>query len=168
MKLFSLALLTVLSVSAFAQQDKSKRASPPALVTETISSGAKISIDYSQPSLKGRKMGGEVATYGQVWRTGANEATVFETDKDVTVEGKTLPAGKYGLYSIPGETEWVVIFNKTWKQWGTNYKEADDALRVTVKPAKSAAATEKMTFTIDKSGKVTLLWGEVAVAFMVK
>lgn len=168
MKLFSLALVTLISISSFAQQDKSKRASPPALVTETISSGAKISIDYSQPSLKGRKMGGEVATYGQVWRTGANEATVFETDKDVTVEGKTLPAGKYGLYSIPGENEWVIIFNKTWKQWGTNYKETDDALRVTVKPAKSAAATEKMTFTIDKSGKVTLLWGDVAVAFMVK
>lgn len=168
MKLLSFALLMVFSVGAFAQQDKSKRASPPALVTETISSGAKISIDYSQPSLKGRKIGAEIAPYGQVWRTGANEATVFETDKDITVEGKSLPAGKYGLYSIPGENEWVIIFNKTWKQWGTNYTAADDALRVTVKPATAKESTEKMTFTIDKGGKVTLLWGTTAVAFMVK
>lgn len=168
MKLLSLALLTVLNLSAFAQQDKSQRPSPPAIVTETISSGAKISIDYSQPSLKGRKVGTELAPYGKVWRTGANEATVFETDKEIKVEGKTLPAGKYGLYSIPGETEWVIIFNKTWKQWGTRYTEADDALRVTVKPSKTTTVTEKMTFTIDKSGKVTLLWDNVAVAFMVQ
>jgi len=85
MKLFSLALLTVLSISAFAQQDKSARPSPPAIVTETIKSGPKTSIDYSQPSLKGRKVGTELAPYGKVWRTGANEATFFETDKDVTV-----------------------------------------------------------------------------------
>lgn len=168
MKRFLFSLLTLTSIGAFAQQDKSTRPSPPAVVTETISNGAKITIDYSQPSLKGRTIGADIAPYGKVWRTGANEATVFETDKDIKVEGKTLAAGKYGLYSIPGENEWVIIFNKTWKQWGTRYTEVDDALRVTVKPATTDATSEKMTFTIEKSGKITLLWGNKAVAFTVQ
>ncbi|HUH32797.1 MAG TPA: DUF2911 domain-containing protein, partial [Daejeonella sp.] len=121
------------TLNTAAQQDKSKRPSPPAKVSETIASGATISIDYSQPSVKGRTIGKEIAPYGEVWRTGANEATVFETNKAVQIEGKTLPAGKYSLYSIPGEDKWTIIFNKTWKQWGTDYKEGDDALRVDVK-----------------------------------
>lgn len=168
MKSILFSLLTFISISACAQQDKSQRPSPPATITETIASGAKITIEYSQPSLKGRAIGTDVATFGKVWRTGANEATVFETDKDIKVEGKTLAAGKYGLYSIPGQTEWVIIFNKTWKQWGTRYTEADDALRVTVKPSSVDAITEKMTFTIDKNGKITLLWGNTTAAFTVQ
>ncbi len=168
MKSLLFSLLTLLTIGACAQQDKSTRPSPPATVTETIGSGAKISIEYSQPSLKGRVVGTDVAPFGKVWRTGANEATVFETDKEIQVGGKTLAAGKYGLYTIPGENEWVIIFNKTWKQWGTRYSEADDALRVTVKPATTDATTEKMTFTIEKSGKITLLWGNKAVAFTVE
>jgi hypothetical protein len=127
-----------------------------------------ITIDYSQPSVKGREIGKDIAPYGKVWRTGANEATVFEVSKDVMVEGKALPAGKYGLYSIPGKEEWVIIFNKTWKQWGTNYTEADDALRVNVKPGKAPAFTERMTFNVDKSGKVSLLWGNEEVDFSVQ
>ncbi|WP_410478541.1 DUF2911 domain-containing protein [Pedobacter gandavensis] len=154
------------SLNATAQEKK--KASPAASVKETTSSGATITIDYSQPSVKGRTIGGEIAPYGKVWRTGANEATVFEVSKDVKVEGKNLPAGKYGLYTIPGEKEWTIIFNKTWKQWGTNYAEKDDALRVTVKPEKSPSFTEQMTFKIAKSGKVTLLWGDKAVSFHVK
>ena len=155
-------------INASAQQDKSKRPSPPAKVSQTIASGATISIDYSQPSVKGRTIGKEIAPYGEVWRTGANEATVFETNKDVKIQGKTLPAGKYSLYSIPGADKWTIIFNKTWKQWGTAYSEADDALRVDVKPSKAASATEKMTFSIAKSGEVTLMWGDTKVAFTVK
>jgi len=168
MKQLFFSLLTLITVGACGQSDKSKRPSPPAIVTETVSSGAIVTIDYSQPSLKGRKIGTELALYGQVWRTGANEATVFEVSKDVKIEGQSLPAGKYGLYSIPGETEWTIIFNKTWKQWGTQYKEADDALRVKVSPAKVDALNEKMTFVIDKSGKISLSWGDTVVAFMVK
>jgi hypothetical protein len=168
MKPILLSLLFLVTISAFAQADKSKRPSPPAIVTETISSGAVITIDYSQPSLKGRAIGTEIAPYGEVWRTGANEATVFEVSKDVKVEGQALAAGKYGLYSIPGEKEWVFIFNKTWKQWGTRYSESDDALRVKVVPGKSASVTEKMTFTINNSGIVSFMWGEVLLAFKVE
>jgi len=169
-KILILTLITGLftGINASAQQDKSKRPSPPAKVSETIASGATISIDYSQPSVKGRTIGKEIAPYGEVWRTGANEATVFETNKDVTIEGKTLPTGKYSLYSIPGADKWTLIFNKTWKQWGTAYKEADDVLRVDVKPLKAPTATEKMTFDIAKNGEVSLKWADTKVNFMVK
>lgn len=160
------AFFTTATVSA--QQDKSKRPSPPAVVKQTINSGATIVIDYSQPSVKGRTIGVEIAPYGKVWRTGANEATIFEVDKDVKVQGKSLPAGKYGLYSIPEAQEWTIIFNKAWSEPINKYSEAQDALRVVTKPGKAANAMEKMTFTIDKSGKVTLLWGDKAVAFAVK
>ncbi|MFN8251854.1 MAG: DUF2911 domain-containing protein [Ferruginibacter sp.] len=150
-----------------AQQDKSKRPSPPALATQTLSSGAVISIDYSQPSVKGRTIGKDLEPKdGEVWRTGANEATVFETSKDIKVNGQTLPAGKYGLFMISGPAEWTIIFNKTWKQWGAfNYKKEDDALRITAAPGKAAAFAEKMSFTIEKNGLVTLLWGDIKVSF---
>ncbi|RKD14501.1 hypothetical protein BCY91_08505 [Pelobium manganitolerans] len=161
-------LVLAFNINVKAQADKSKRASPPAKVSETLKSGATVSIDYSQPSVKGRAIGKEIAPYGKVWRTGANEATVFETSKDVKINGKALPAGKYGLYSIPGENEWTIIFNKTWKQWGTNYTESDDALRIKVKPGTAKDFSEKMTFTISPSGEVKLLWGNVAVPFTVK
>ena len=104
---------------------------------------------------------------GKVWRTGANEATVFETDKDVTIDGKKLPAGKYGLYSLFNGDTATIIFNKTWNQWGTEYNEADDALRVPTKYTTAATPTEKMTFKISPAGAVTLLWGNRKVDFNV-
>ncbi len=159
-------MFTTLKVSA--QQDKSKRPSPPAVVKETLSSGAAVMIDYSQPSVKGRTIGKEIAPYGKVWRTGANEATIFEVSKAVKVDGKALPAGKYALHSIPGEKEWTLIFNKKWQKSGTEYNEAEDALKIKVKPAKAASFTEKMTFTVDKGGKVALIWGDIQVPFTVK
>lgn len=165
--LFSLLTCLVLTSSGlFAQQDKSKRPSPPAKVSETTSTGLTVTIDYSQPSVKGRTIGKDIAPFGKVWRTGANEATTFEINKDAKVEGKPLKAGKYSLYSIPGQEEITVIFNKTWNQWGTVYNEAEDVLRVKVKPSKAPAFTEKMTFTIDKSGKVLLMWGDWQASFM--
>ncbi len=121
-KLFAFVLTAgMLTGTVFAQQDRSQRPSPPAKVSQTLASGAEISVDYSRPSLKGRPLS-QLAPAGQVWRTGANEATVFETNKEVTIEGQKLPAGKYSLYSIPGDNEWTIIFNKTWQQWGTQYK----------------------------------------------
>lgn len=168
-KFLSTIFLTIFSVTViYAQQDKSKRPSPPAVVTETTASGVTITIDYSQPSVKGRSMGKEIAAFGEVWRTGANEATVFEISKDASIDGKSLAAGKYGLHSIPGEKEWTIIFNKTWKTWGTNYKEADDALRIKVTPSKAKDFAEKMTFTISKDGKVNLMWAETQLGFTVK
>jgi hypothetical protein len=167
--LFLLAIAASSMLVASGQDDKSKRPSPPAQAKETIASGAVVTIDYSQPSVKGRTIGKDLEPKtGEVWRTGANEATVFEVSKAVKVEGKDLPAGKYGLFTIAGADEWTIIFNKTWKQWGAyNYKEADDALRVKVKPGKAASFAEKMTITVGKDGVVTLLWGDLKVNFKV-
>ena len=167
--LFFVCLFAIATVHG--QADKSKRPSPPALEKQTLKTGAKVSIDYSQPSVKGRTIGKDLEPMaGKVWRTGANEATVFETDKDIKVEGKDLPAGKYGLFSIVDETgKWTMIFNKTWDQWGAfTYKEADDVLRVEAKHGKADEFAEKMTFTISKDGDVHLLWGDVDVKFKIK
>lgn len=171
-KILTVAMLTTClfaSTQSFSQEDKSKRPSPPATATATTAGGNTITINYSQPSVKGRTVGKDIAPYGKVWRTGANEATVFEISKDAKIEGKyPLKAGKYGLYSIPGEKKWTVIFNKTWNQWGTNYKEGDDALRVELDTKKAPKFTEKMTFQVMKDGMVTLMWGDKAVSFSVK
>ncbi len=161
---FLLLLITgLISATACAQ-----RPSPAAKVSETTASGVKITIDYSQPGIKGRTIGKEIAPWGKVWRTGANEATTFEVSKNVTVGGKSLPKGKYSLYSIPGQKEWVIILNKTWNQSGTEYDQKADAARFTVKTLKSASFSERMTFKIAKTGVVSLIWGDYQVNFTVK
>lgn len=164
---FALLLSFLAMGNSCLSQDKSKRPSAPALVKQVLPSGAEISIDYSQPSVKGRVIGKDLEPKdGQVWRTGANEATVFETNKAIKIEGKNLPAGKYSLFTISGSDNWTIIFNKTWKQWGSyEYKSTDDELRVDVKKQKSSEFAEKMTFDIDKTGLVTLLWGDHKVSF---
>lgn len=164
-----LALTAVISTTqSYAQEeDKSKRPSPPATFTAS-NNGLNIKIDYSQPSVKGRTIGKDIAPYGQVWRTGANEATTFEVNRDVKVEGKALKAGKYALFTIPGEKEWMLIFNKTPNQWGAfKYDEAQDAMRVALKPTKAPSFTERMTFA-QKGDKVALMWGDTEVDFSVQ
>lgn len=154
-------------------EDKSKRPSPPAFVKETIASGATISIDYSQPSLKGRTPGVDVEPKEDtIWRAGANEATVFESDKDVTINGQALPAGKYAFFTIKHGDDWTLIFNKVWKTWGAYdyYKKNkdQDALQVTVKQEQPLAPSQQLLYTIDKSGKVTLVWGPEQISFNVQ
>ncbi|MBS1918561.1 MAG: DUF2911 domain-containing protein [Bacteroidetes bacterium] len=159
-----------ISFIACSQQDKSKRPSPPATATGTTASGTMIKIDYSQPSVKGRTIGKDLEPMaGKVWRTGANEATVFEVNKDVKVEGQSLPAGKYALFTIANGDDWTIIFNKKWNQWGAfDYKEGDDALRVKVKSKKAPKFGEKFTIEAGKDGKVSLWWGDYWVEFNVK
>ena len=170
---FFLTLLGVsISSMILAQGDKSKRPSPPATATGKVN-GASITIDYSSPSVKGRKIWGELVPYDKVWRTGANEATLFATDKAIKVEGKALPAGKYSLYTIPGEKEWAFIFNSQTSQWGVKDNEetsedpAKDVFRVTVKPEKSASFNERMKFEVDKAG-FSLLWENLKVPVSVR
>ncbi len=174
-KLFSLSILmglmfTTITACAQGGGDPSKKPSPPAKATETITSGATITIDYSAPSLKGRTIGKDVEPkQGQVWRAGANNATVFETNKDVTIEGKTLAAGKYAFFTLDNGNDYTLIFNKTANQWGAfSYKQADDVLRVNVTPGKSDTPVEKLTYSISKAGIVTLAWGTLKVDFVVK
>lgn len=173
-KLISLVVLAGLFATQVNAQkpaeDKSKRPSPPAKVTQAIAGGASITVDYSQPSVKGRTIGKDIEPMeGKVWRTGANEATVFETDKNVTIDGSELPAGKYGLFTIFDGNDVTLIFNKTWKQWGAfDYKMEEDALRIKAKAMEANPPAEKLTFTINPAGEVNMLWGNKMVAFTVK
>jgi hypothetical protein len=139
---------------------------------------ATVSINYGAPSLRGRKILGTVEPYGKPWRSGANQSTTFTTDKDITVEGKTLPAGKYSFFTVPGETEWKIIFNSQTGQWGikkdatdtrgyaANEDPSKDVLVVTVKP-KKAGPTERLTYAITKKG-FSLIWEDVEVPVSVK
>lgn len=113
-------------------------------------------------------MGKDIAKYDTVWQTGDNEATTFEITKDAKIQEKLLPKGKYSLYTIPGKKTWTVIFNKTWDQWGLEYKDADDVLRVQITPAEAPEFFEQMKFIIEKDGRVLLFWGETVIAFKVE
>jgi hypothetical protein len=170
--LYSISILVLLlsaSLQALAQKDKSKRASPPATVSQMLGETS-ITISYGQPSIKGRTIGVDLEPLpDKVWRAGANETTVFEVDKDVLVEGKLLPKGKYGFFILQqGGKSWNIIFNKKWDQWGTRYNEADDLFRVPVRGAKAAAFAEKLTYMISTDGMVSLLWGDKQINFQVQ
>ena len=149
-----LVLFTLMMSSmVLAQKDKSSRPSPPATTSGKIA-GANITIDYSSPSVKGRQIWGALVPYGKVWRAGANEATIFQTDQGIRIEGKSLPAGQYSLFAIPGEKEWSIIFNSETGQWGikrggeANRDPANDIITVVVKPLKSATMNEKLTYEV--------------------
>lgn len=141
--IFYLILLPVvlISFSVSAQQnnnqEKKPRVSPKAEVMQTIGI-TDVKISYGRPGVKNRKIWGELVPYNKVWRAGANEATKITFSTDVTVEGKKLQAGSYSFFIIPNEREWTVIFNKVADQWGAfEYNEAQDALRIKIRPAKS-------------------------------
>ena len=141
-------------------------ASPRKELTTTIE-GVDITINYGSPYAKGRDIWGGLVPYGQVWRTGANEATTFTASEDITIEGQRLAAGEYGLFTIPGEEEWTLIFNETPEQWGSNsYEAAKDALRVTVQPQQMDEKSESMEFAVD-GNTIMLKWDMLAIPFEV-
>lgn len=161
-----LATMTI-SVNAFAQEAK-KPASPAATATGKIKD-ATITIAYSSPSVKGRTIWGGLEAYGKVWRAGANEATTFETDKNITVQGKPLPAGKYSFFLIPKESgTWTAVFNKEPKQWGAyKYEEAKDALRVDIKTKALPATQETLVYKVNSNG-FTMDWDKISVPVEIK
>ena len=168
----TMALTMVLAIFAStalqAQDNKAQRPSPPKTATRMLDS-LSINIVYNAPSVKGRTIWGALVPYGKVWRTGANEATTFEVNKPVLIEGQKLAAGKYSLFTIPGEKEWVVVFNKEAEQWGAySYKKDSDALRVTVKPGKTKLLVEQLTIDVSDKGEVNIAWENVQIAFGVK
>ena len=141
---------------------KSNRPSPPRTASGAIGEMA-VEINYSSPSVKGRKIWGGLVPYSEVWRTGANEATTISFSKTVLVEGKKLAAGKYSLFTIPKEGKWTVIFNTVADQWGAyEYDKAKDALRVEVTPQPLNEPVEMLEFAV-ADGKVTLRWENLAV-----
>lgn len=130
-----------------------------------------ITITYHRPLAKGRKIFGTVVPYGQVWRAGANENTTIEFSDPVSIEGKPLEAGIYGLHMIPGEDHWTVIFSKVSTAWGSfSYDQKEDALRVDVKP-RTSDEHNALTYEFDSlqpdSTVATLRWEKVAVPFTI-
>lgn len=162
----------VASMAAAQQQPLSvPRPSPNASISQTIGI-TEVTLHYSRPGVKGRKIWGELVPYGQVWRTGANENTTISFSTPVTVDGHPLPAGLYGLQTIPTESDWTVIFSKDAELWGAfDYKQEHDALRIQVKPA-AAEPQERMGFEFtdltDTSAKVVLRWETVSVPFTIQ
>jgi hypothetical protein len=162
---FLTATATFFTLCSFSQE---KPLSPEATAEGTVG-GVKTKIVYCRPSARGRKMVGGNDPYGQVWRTGANAATTIEFNDDVLIEGKPLKKGKYALFTIPGETDWVIIFNSGWENvWGHySYKESQDVLRVNVKAKKAKSFVETFTITPEKD-KISLSWENFYVAFKTK
>jgi len=164
--IFVFALLA--STVAWAQEPaKGPLPSPRDSVSSKVA-GANIKIWYGSPSVKGRKIWGELVPYAKVWRAGANEATTFTTDKAIKVQGKMLPAGEYGFFVIPGEHQWTIIFNNVAKQWGAyKYEAGKDVLRVMVTPKRSAAAHERLVYLISSKGFM-LDWENLEVPVAIK
>ena len=164
--------------AAFAQATPAMPATPAALANAAKPSpaatakgkigAADLTVNYSSPGVKGRTIFGGLEPYGKVWRAGANEATTVEFSKNVTVEGKPLPAGKYGFFLIPTTTQWTVIFNKVPKQWGAyEYDAKQDALRVMVTPRKTAALTERLVYEVTPKG-LAMRWADMEVPVAIK
>ena len=148
----SLAVLTLV-VAVRAQQDKSKRPSPPATAKCELAAGKSITIDYSSPRKKGRAIFTDVVKYGEIWRTGANEATTFVTNTDLMVGGTHVPAGSYTLFTVPNKDKWSLVISKKTGEWGTDYPgEKEDLARIDMKAA-TGPATENFTISFDKGAK---------------
>jgi hypothetical protein len=148
------ALVVALSGTLLGQRvahlDKTRK-SPDDIATAMIG-GKKVTVEYSRPSMHGREIFGGLVPYDKWWRTGANEITVLTVDGDFMVGSIHVPAGSYGLYTIPGKTAWTLILSKTWKGWGTTYNEAQDLGRTPMKVSKTASPVEQLTISIEPTG----------------
>jgi hypothetical protein len=154
--------ITVLFVFALcfmsSAQDKSKRPSPPEQAQCKFSDGKTITVDYSSPRAKGRKIFGELVPYGQVWRTGANEATTFVTTTAVSAEGRDVPAGNYTIFTVPEQNKWTLIVNKKTGEWGIPYKyESEELVRIPMSVSKTSAPGENFTIQFDQGGNACTL-----------
>src|ERR1041385_9230140 len=167
---------TILLWAAFAvaqppQQDKSKRPSPHES-TETTLKGKKITIEYGRPFLKGRKVGQELAPYGRVWRTGADEATTLTTEIALNIGGTKVPAGSYTLYTLPSEGTWKLIINKQTGQWGTEYHQEQDLARADMKKQEITVPVEQFTIALDQdsnsSADLTMEWEKTRVSVTIR
>jgi hypothetical protein len=178
-----LSFLLILPLTTFAQGSK-VRPSLKASRMQRLGIDTDITIEYSSPGVKGRKIWGELVPYGLApgnkyskgkpypWRAGANESTTIEFSKDVLIEGNKLPAGKYGIHMIPSEKDWIIIFSKNNSGWGSfAYNQEEDALRVTVTPAE-APHQEWLIFGFDNlagtSATAFLLWEKLKVPFKIE
>jgi hypothetical protein len=151
-------LILSFSLLSLGQQDKSKRPSPPAQAQCKFSDGKTINVDYSSPRVKGRKIFGDLVPYGEVWRTGANEATSFVTTANLSVDGKDVPAGSYTIFTIPKQDSWTLIVNKHTGEWGIPYHyQSEEAAKVPMQVSKTSGPVENFTIAFDQSGDACTL-----------
>jgi len=167
----SMVLIFILSQGIFGQQLKTPRPSPDATVIQFVGV-TEVKIDYSSPGVKGRKVWGELVPFGEIWRTGANEATTITFSDAVKINGNELPAGTYGIHTIPNENEWEFIFSKDTKVDGSStFNKDNEVLRVKAKPEEHHFM-ERMTFLFtdvtDNSVSVNLLWDKLKVSFKIE
>lgn len=166
-----LSLVILLSLVAVAQEKK-PLLSPRKSAEHTFADGKKVTIDYGSPSIRGRKIMGDLVPYGKVWRTGANEATGFVTDTNLAIGGTSVPAGKYTIYTLPSENSWQLIINKQTGQWGTVYNQPQDFARIPLKMESLGSPVEQMTFSFEKTGpdsaNLVLEWEKTKLSVPVK
>lgn len=160
-KALALSVLVILGCASltFAQQDKSKRPSPPANAECKFSDGKTVKVDYSSPRMNDpkthqpRKIYGSLVPYGKIWRTGANEATTFVTDTNLTVAGKDVAAGSYTIFSVPEQDKWTLVVSKKTGEWGTEYPgESNDLTRLPMNVSKTPSLVENFTIAFDQKG----------------
>ncbi|MCE1229255.1 MAG: DUF2911 domain-containing protein [Firmicutes bacterium] len=169
-----LVLLAAVALVGKAQgaSDLFPKLSPRATLSQTIGT-TKVTVDYHRPQVRGRKVWGELVPYGQVWRTGANEATTLSFSDPVKVNGHAVPAGTYAVFSIPNADHWTLILSKRWKQFGAfEYEPKQDLLRFDVKPKVVKEHTEWLTYEIDPASRssayVDLYWEKLRIGFLVE
>jgi len=169
-KIVSLVFGLGMLAGAFAMQAQEKRASPHEKIS-AVMNGKKVTIEYGRPYLKGRGFGTELAPSGQVWRTGADEATTLVTEGDLMLGSLHVPAGTYTLFTIPTAGEWTLIVNKVPKQWGAfKYDEKMDLGRAKMKAAKTSGPVEQFTIALDAKGSqgtLKMSWGNVEASIPV-
>ena len=148
-----LTVVLVILLSATLSFGQEKRPSPPASATCSFADGKSIKVNYSSPRAKGRKIFGGLVPFGEVWRTGANEATSFVTDTALTIGGKEVPAGSYTIFTIPNADKWTLIVSKKTGEWGIPYKyEGDELLRADMSLSKTSGAVENFTISFHEMG----------------
>jgi hypothetical protein len=153
-----LVIAAAFAAHAFTQADKTKRASPPAKTEWKFADGKKITVEYSSPRMKGRKIYGGLVPFGEVWRAGANEATTFVTDTNIDVGGKAVAAGSYTLFVIPEQNKWTLIVSNKTGEWGIPYPgESSDLMRADMKVSTLPAPVENFTIAFDKGATGCIL-----------
>jgi len=169
---FTVILALVITCNAFGQID-TPRPSPQGKVTQTVGL-TDIAIEYSRPGVKDRTIFGGLLAYGEIWRTGANSATTISFSDDVKLEGNSVPAGKYALYTIPGKEEWTIMIYKDVSLGGNvdEYDEANELVRIKVAPQKLPVKIETLTFDVgdigDDNANISLMWEETKVSFKIE
>ena len=163
MKVLSILLVFLFTTTISCAQKSPRKQS------EGKINGVNISIDYGSPSVKGRKIWGKLVKYNKVWRAGANENTTFSFDKNVTINGHKLPAGKYGIFMIPKEKEeWIVVFNSKNDSWGHfSYKEKEDVFRIKISPNYVNDNQEQLQYSVNNNA-IVFAWEKARISIPVE